>query len=60
VFANLNSVTQPQNSQFSYVHAAAGAGLRIKFNKHSGTNFGTDFAASKGYWAVYFSLGEAF
>ena len=60
VFANMNSVTQPNNSQFSYVHAAAGAGLRIKFNKHSGTNFGTDFAASKGYWAIYFSLGEAF
>ena len=60
VFANMNSVTQPENSQFSYVHAAAGAGLRIKFNKHSGTNFGTDFAASKGYWAIYFSLGEAF
>jgi hypothetical protein len=60
VFANMNSVTQPESSQFSYIHAAAGAGLRIKFNKHSGTNFGTDFAASKGYWAVYFSLGEAF
>ena len=60
VFGSLNSVTQPENSQFSYVHAAAGAGLRVKFNKHSGTNFGTDFAASKGYWAVYFSLGEAF
>ena len=60
VFGSLNSVTQPENSQFAYVHAAAGAGLRVKFNKHSGTNFGTDFAASKGYWAVYFSLGEAF
>jgi hypothetical protein len=60
VFGNLNSVTQPENHQFAYVHAAAGAGLRVKFNKHSGTNFGTDFAASKGYWAVYFSLGEAF
>ena len=56
----MNSVTQPVTSEFAYVHAAAGAGLRIKFNKHSGTNFGTDFAASKGYWAVYFSLGEAF
>jgi outer membrane protein assembly factor BamA len=60
VFANMNSVTQPATSNFAYVHAAAGAGLRVKFNKHSGTNFGTDFAASKGYWAIYFSLGEAF
>ncbi len=60
VFASANSVTQPNNSQFSYIHGAAGAGIRIKFNKHSGTNFGCDFAASKGYDAVYFSLGEAF
>lgn len=60
VFGSLNSVTEPHTSNFAYVHAAAGAGLRIKFNKHSGTNFGTDFAASKGYKAVYFSLGEAF
>lgn len=60
VFASANSVTQPQNSQFAYIHAAAGAGIRIKFNKHSGTNFGCDFAGSKGYDAVYFSLGEAF
>jgi hypothetical protein len=60
VFASVNSVTQPQNSQFAYIHGAAGAGIRIKFNKHSGTNFGCDFAASKGYDAVYFSLGEAF
>ena len=60
VFANMNSVTEPRTSNFAYLHAAAGAGLRIKFNKHSGTNFGMDFAASKGYWALYFSLGEAF
>jgi outer membrane protein assembly factor BamA len=60
VFASVNSVTQPHTSNFSYVHGAAGAGIRIKFNKHSGTNFGCDFAASKGYDAVYFSLGEAF
>ena len=60
VFMNMNSVTEPNNSQFSYVHAAVGTGLRVKFNKHSGTNVGMDIAASKGYWAIYFSLGEAF
>jgi hypothetical protein len=60
VFANMNSVTQPLTNNFAYLHAAAGAGLRIKFNKHSGTNFGMDFAASKGYWAIYLNLGEAF
>jgi hypothetical protein len=60
VFANMNSVTEPVSHDFSYVHAAAGAGLRIKFNKHSGTNLCVDIAASKGYWAVYLNLGEAF
>jgi hypothetical protein len=60
VFANMNSVTEPRTNNFAYLHAAAGAGLRVKFNKHSGTNFGMDIAASKGYWALYFSLGEAF
>jgi Omp85 superfamily domain len=60
VFANMNSVTEPVSHDFSYVHAAAGAGLRIKFNKHSGTNLCVDVAGSKGYWAVYLNLGEAF
>jgi hypothetical protein len=60
VFGNMNTVTEPRTSNFSYVHAAVGTGLRLKFNKHSGTNVGMDVAASKGYWAIYFSLGEAF
>jgi len=60
VFWNMNSVTEPRTNNFAYLHAAAGAGLRVKFNKHSGTNFAMDFAASKGYWGLYFSLGEAF
>ena len=60
VFANMNSVTEPDTRNFAYLHAAGGGGLRIKFNKHSGTNLGLDVAASKGYWAVYISLGEAF
>jgi len=60
VFANMNSVTEPHTSDFAYLHAAVGTGLRVKFNKHSGTNVGMDIAASKGYWALYFSLGEAF
>jgi len=60
VFANLNSVAEPGTHRFSYIHPAGGTGLRIKFNKNSGTNIGIDFAASKGYQAVYISLGEAF
>ncbi len=60
VFANLNSVAEPGTHQFSYLHPAAGTGLRIKFNKNSGTNIGVDFGFSKGYQAIYISLGEAF
>ncbi len=60
VFGNLNSVTEPESGKFSYIHPAAGAGLRIKFNKNSGTNMGIDFGFSKGYSSVYISLGEVF
>ncbi|HEY4147815.1 MAG TPA: hypothetical protein VGM41_02745, partial [Chitinophagaceae bacterium] len=60
VFANLNTVTQPDNHQFAYLHPAAGTGLRIKFNKHTGTNVGMDIGFSEGYTGVYLSLGEAF
>ncbi|MFT3936462.1 MAG: hypothetical protein QM726_22735 [Chitinophagaceae bacterium] len=60
LFANLNSVTQPDKTQFAYLHPAAGGGLRIKFNKKSGTNICIDYGFSKGYKALYISLGEAF
>jgi len=61
VFANLNTVTEPQDRRkFAYLHPAAGAGLRIKFNKNSGSNIGIDFGFSKGYKAIYIGLGEAF
>jgi outer membrane protein assembly factor BamA len=60
VFANVNSVAEPGTNQFAYLHPAAGTGLRIKFNKNSGTNIGIDFGVSKGYKAIYISLGEAF
>jgi hypothetical protein len=60
LFANLNTVTEPHTANFAYLHPAAGPGLRIKFNKHSGTNVGIDYGISKGYHAVYFNLGETF
>ena len=60
VFANLNSVTEPVTNRFVYLHPAAGAGMRIKFNKNSGTNIGIDYGFSKNYSGFYFSLGEAF
>ena len=60
VFANFNTVTEPGTHQFAYIHPAAGSGLRIKFNKHSGSNIGIDFGASKGYYSFYVNLGETF
>jgi hypothetical protein len=60
VFANINSVTVPVTNRFSYLHPAAGAGLRIKFNKNSGTNIGVDYGFSKNYSGIYISLGEVF
>ena len=60
VFANLHSVAQYVGNQFEYWHPAAGAGLRVKFNKLSRTNIGIDLGLSKDFTGIYFSLGEAF
>ncbi len=60
VFANINSVTELDKYQFAYWHPAAGLGLRIKFNKLSGTNVAIDYAASKGFSCFYVNLGEVF
>ncbi len=59
VFANINTVSGSE-TLFRSWHPAAGAGLRIKFNKGSNTNIGMDFGFSKGYQSLMFSLGEAF
>ena len=60
VFANLNSASQPQNNSFIYWNPSGGAGLRIKFNKSSGTNIAIDYGFSQGYSGVIVGLGEAF
>lgn len=60
VFSNANAVTERGTDRFSYIHPAVGTGLRIKFNKHSGTNITMDVAFSKGYTGFYMGLGEAF
>jgi hypothetical protein len=60
LFANVNSVTEPTTNHFSYWHPAGGAGLRIKFNKSSGTNIAIDYGRSEGYSAIILGLGEAF
>ena len=60
VFTNVNSASQPNTRDFAYLNPAAGAGLRIKFNKKSGTNVCLDYGISKGYSNLTIALGEAF
>jgi hypothetical protein len=59
VFANTNTVSG-SGTLFTSWHPAAGAGLRIKFNKGSNTNIAIDYGFSRGYHSVILNLGEAF
>jgi len=59
VFSNVNSVSGSGSLLTSY-HPAAGAGLRVKFNKASGTNIAVDYGMSKGFKSLSLGLGEAF
>jgi hypothetical protein len=60
IFANVNSATQGNGRGFAYLNPAGGTGLRIKFNKKSGTNICIDYGVSKGYSNINLALGEAF
>lgn len=59
VFANTNTVSG-NRSLFRDWHPAAGAGIRIKCSKASGTNLGIDYGFSKGYQAIVINICEAF
>jgi hypothetical protein len=60
LFVNIHAVSEYHGNDFVYWHPAAGAGLRIKFNKISRTNIALDIARSKDFTGIYLSLGEAF
>jgi hypothetical protein len=60
MFANVNSVSEPDTKRFTYWHPAGGTGLRIKFNKGSGTNIAIDYGFSQNYSSIILGLGEAF
>ncbi|HZX58041.1 MAG TPA: BamA/TamA family outer membrane protein [Mucilaginibacter sp.] len=60
VFANINSASEPVTNNFNYWHPAAGAGLRIKMNKRTGTNIALDYGVSREYSRFTLGLGEAF
>jgi len=60
VFANVTAPSEYGTQNFQYWHPAAGAGVRMKFNKYSRTNVTFDFGMSKEYFSVYLNIGEAF
>ncbi len=61
VFANAESVTGYADNTFRSIAPAAGAGLRVKFNKHSNTNVCIDYAYGiNGSHGFFLNLGEVF
>ena len=59
-FANVNTVSEMAGQHFSYVHPAAGGGIRLKFSKLSTARLAIDCGFSDGYAGVYFNLGSSF
>jgi hypothetical protein len=61
IFANAQSVTDWPSNQFQTISLGAGAGMRIKFNKHSRANVCIDYAFGQGgSQGVFVNLGEVF
>ncbi len=61
VFANGESFSEYRSNTFETVAPAAGAGLRIKLNKHSNTNICIDYGVGiKGSRGFFVNLGEVF
>lgn len=60
LFANVDAAAQPRSDKFVYWNPAGGGGLRIKFNKKSGTNICLDYGISRYHSSVIIGLGEAF
>jgi len=58
VFANVQSLTEPNATKFEKVNPAGGFGLRVKFNKRSNANVTLDFAFGKDSFRWYLNLGE--
>jgi hypothetical protein len=61
IFLNSLWTTSPVEGQFGPADAAAGAGLRVKFNKRTSTNLAADLAFDQfGNSNVFFGLQEVF
>ncbi len=61
VFANAQSVSEWPSNKFEVIAPAGGAGLRLKFNKHSRANIAIDYGVGAGGSQGFFlNLGEVF
>jgi len=61
LFANAQSVTEWPTNNFNAIAVGAGAGMRIKFNKHSRANICIDYAFGQGgSQGMFVNLGEVF
>jgi hypothetical protein len=61
IFANGQSFSEPQTNAFERIAPAAGAGIRMKINKHSNTNICIDYGVGTGGSHGFFvNLGELF
>jgi hypothetical protein len=59
-FLNVNTLSEPSGAPFSYLHPAAGGGIRLKFSKLSTARLAIDVGMSDGYTGVYVNLGSTF
>jgi len=61
VFANAQSYSEWTTNKFEKILPGVGAGLRLKFNKHSRTNLAVDYAFGlNGSGGIFVNLGEVF
>lgn len=61
VFANAQSLSEYNGNRFTTIAPAAGAGLRLKVNKHSRTNLCIDYGLGMyGSRGIFVNLGEVF
>ena len=61
LFGNAQSVSDWPGNKFTVISPAGGAGLRIKLNKHSGTNLAIDYGIGmNGSGGLFLNVGEVF
>jgi hypothetical protein len=61
VFANVQSLSSQPGQSVKGILAGYGAGIRVKFNKHSNTSVALDYGIGQGgSKGIFMNLGEVF